>query len=232
MSAFAHKIVGSVAYFGTKLLVKSLRAKLYQHPSVNQQQQCVYGFWHDKQFTPIMLLAGFGHGKYAALVSASKDGELLASWLSKLGYHLIRGSSSRKALSGLVNLIAAAKQGYKIGIAADGPRGPRHQAKAGTAYIAYKAKIPFVPLGVAYSSKWQFDKAWDKYQLPKPFSKLVFYFGEPIYITDLSDLDVLNQQVTQAIHAADRSAQQILQGEIDNSSALAINKPFADELKA
>lgn len=223
MSAFAHKIVGSVAYFGTKLLVKSLRAKLYQHPSVNHQQQCVYGFWHDKQFTPIMLLAGFGHGKYAALVSASNDGNLLAGWLSKLGYHLVRGSSSRKALSGLVNLISAAKQGYKIGIAADGPRGPRHQAKAGAAYIAFKAKIPLVPLGVAYSSKWQFDKAWDKYQLPKPFSTLTFYFGEPIYVHDCNDLEALNQQVTEAIQLADQKAQQILQGQLDQTAVLITN---------
>ncbi len=98
-------------------------------------------FWHDKQFATITLLSKFGIEKRAGLVSASRDGDMLASWIKRLGYHVVRGSSSKKALSSLVNLLAAAKEGYSFGIAADGPRGPQFVAKSGLSFLAYKAGL-------------------------------------------------------------------------------------------
>ena len=79
----------------------------------------------------------------------------------------------------MVKLLNAAKEGYSVGIAADGPRGPRYQAKSGLAFLAYKTGIEIVPLGVAFSSKWLFKKAWDKYQFPLPFCKFPFILENP-----------------------------------------------------
>lgn len=205
--------IGVAAYCAAKLLIKTLNIKVVRHPACDPQAKYVHGFWHDKHFIPIMLITKYTPHQYAGLVSMSRDGEMLATWLKRLGYEIIRGSSSRKAISSFLKLLDALKQGYVIGIAADGPRGPRYEAKSGLSFLAYKSGLPFVPLGVATTSKWCFEKSWDKYQLPKPFGKGVLYFGEPIWINNLDDQEKINQQIADSITHADQMAQRILEGE-------------------
>lgn len=205
-------IIGTIAHYVSQLLVKSLRVTYCFHPEADPYNQYVYGFWHGMQFAPVMLMSKLGRQKQIALVSASKDGEILATWLKHVGYHVVRGSSSRKAISSLVKLITAAKQGYSVGIAADGPRGPNEEAKAGVAFVAYKSQLHFVPLGVAYSKKWQFSKSWDKYQLPHPLAKVVLYFGQPMLVADIDNIDERNNDVAAAINFAQQQAKRILEG--------------------
>lgn len=212
------RLIGTLAYYLGRILLKTLKIEVHFHPNVNPKKQYVYGFWHDKQLTPIMMLSKIGNSKQVALVSASRDGDMLATWLKRWGYHVIQGSSSRKAISSLVKLIAAAREGYTVGIAADGPRGPCYQAKAGVAYIAQRAGLQIVPLGTAYSRKWIAKNAWDKYQFPLPFSKVVFYFSQPFSFTQIDDIDQANAQVTAAINQADEQANQILKKTVKNIS--------------
>lgn len=178
------KFIGKIAYYGAVFIRKTLKLKVQYHSKAVPKKQYIFCFWHDKQFTPVMFLDKLGIEKQAAFVSASNDGEILATWLKKMHYDVVRGSSNRKAISGMVQMIKKAKQGFTIGIAADGPRGPRYHAKAGAAFVAYKSNIELVPLGIAYSKKWVFSKAWDQYQLPKFFSKVAFYFGEPVKVSE------------------------------------------------
>lgn len=208
----APAVVGFVAHYISQLLIKTLRIQYDIHPKVNIDKQYAYGFWHDKQFATITLMSEFGIEKRAGLVSASRDGDMLANWIKRLGYLVVRGSSSRKALSGLVNLLSAAKAGYSFGIAADGPRGPQFVAKSGLSFLAYKAGLEIIPIGVAYSSKWQF-KSWDRYQLPKPFARTIIYVGEPISISDAEQVDAVTQAVEQALNNADKQAQLVLEGQ-------------------
>jgi len=197
------KMVGYLAYLIGRVLLKTLRVECVFHPDFDLKQQYVYGFWHDKQFSPIMLLTKIGRLKKIALVSASQDGQIIATWLKCLGYDAIRGSSSRHGIASMVRLIAKAKKGYDVVIAADGPRGPRHRAKLGVGFIADKAKLAIVPLGVAYSKKWVFLKAWDRYQLPCPFSKVIFYFGAPL---PAPKEKLKSNTLTYAINVAERVA--------------------------
>lgn len=213
MSKLINTLIGNFAHYASQLLLKSLRVNIYCDPEIDPVGQYAYGFWHDKQFAPIMLMTTLGNRKHVGLVSTSGDGDMLSIWLKRLGYHVVRGSSSRKGMSSLVKLLAAAKEGYSIGITADGPRGPRYEAKAGLGFIASKAGLQMVPLGVAYSLKWQFEKSWDKYQLPLPFSKVIFYLGKPMTVTDISDLAGMNTLVAEGINAADKEAQLILAGQ-------------------
>lgn len=203
--------IGCTAHYAAQLLMKTLRVQMVMDPKFDPKGQYVYGFWHDKHFIPVMLISKYSE-KHAGLVSASRDGEILSSWLQRLGYEIIRGSSSRKGISGFLKLLAAIKQGYTVGIAADGPRGPRYEAKSGAAFLAYKSGLPFVALGAASSSNWCFEKSWDKYQLPRPFAKTVLYFGEPVWINDLDDQDKANKIISAAIIAADNKAKLILEG--------------------
>lgn len=211
MSVITPTFIGRFAHYVTQLLLKSLRVQVSMHPNVDPTRQYVYGFWHGKQFAPIMFLPKWGPAKHVGLVSASRDGDMLSAWLHKLGYHVIRGSSSRKAISSMVQLIGAAKEGYSMGIAADGPRGPEFVAKAGMSFLANKAKLQLVPIGVAYSKPYKF-KSWDKYQLPLPFSRAVLYFDEPITVSDISDIDSVNLEMAKLINQAEVIAQELLDG--------------------
>lgn len=203
-------LIGKIAYYGAVLLRKTLRIRVDYHPNTSRKKQYIYCFWHDKQFTPVMLFQKLGIDKQAAFVSASRDGDILAAWLKKLDYDVVRGSSNRKAVSGMVHMIRKAKQGYTIGIAADGPRGPAYEAKAGAAFVAQKSGVELVPLGVAYDKKWIFEKAWDKYQLPKFFSRVAFYFGEPIQVDKAWAQNEPEKAIKALIDAADQRALALL----------------------
>lgn len=213
MKILSPSTIGCIAHYVTQCLIKTLRVQMIMDPKFDPKAQYVYGFWHDKHLVPVMLVSRYSE-KYTGLVSASRDGDMLTAWLTRLGYDIIRGSSSRKALSGFLKLLKAIKQGYNVGIAADGPRGPAHQAKSGAAFLAYKSGLPFVALGVATSSKWCFHKSWDKYELPKPFARTVLYFGEPVWITDLSDQEQADRIISDAIDKADENAKKVLMGEV------------------
>lgn len=204
------KIIGFSAFLLSKLLNYTLSVKLIIHPDVNSTEQYIYCFWHGKQFMPVMRMRRLGNQKLVALVSASRDGEMLTTWLRSIGYKVIRGSSSRKAVSGLKKLLHFAKNGYSLGIAADGPRGPIFQAKSGAVYLAAKTGVKIVPIGTVYENAIQF-RAWDKYQLPKPFSKTVFYLGQPIavpkYITESpNDIEQYTEIMVKKLHFSEEQA--------------------------
>ena len=211
MRVISPTFIGSFAHYCSQWLVKSMRVKIVLHPNADPYQQYVYGFWHDKQLLPIVSMPKWGYCKNAGFVSTSRDGEMLATWLKLLGYEVIRGSSSKKAISGLVKLVGMLKDGYSVGIAADGPRGPRHEAKTGISFLAHKSGLKVIPLGVALGGKRIF-KSWDQYQLPYPFSKGVIYVGEPFVIDDLKNVDEVNLRVAKAINDSEQKAQMILEG--------------------
>ena len=211
MRVISPTFIGSTAHYLSQMLLKTLRYQMIVHPSIDPMKQNVYGFWHDKQFLPILVFPRWGTAKNAGFVSASRDGQMLCTWLEHLGYHVLRGSSGKKAISGLVKLVGALKEGYSVAIAADGPRGPRHEAKSGITFIAHKSGLHMVPLGVAYARAWEF-KSWDKYQLPKPFSKAIIYVGQSLPMENIDNIDEMNRLVAQAITQADENARRILAG--------------------
>lgn len=207
---FFPRLIGHIACFITRIIVKTISVKVVCHENVKITSQFVYCFWHNKQFAPVMYMGKLGNAKQVGLVSPSKDGEILAAWLKQMKYHVVRGSSSQRSISSLVKIIAMTKQGFSIGIAADGPRGPLYKAKSGAGFIAYKSGLPILPMGAAYSKKFIFDKAWDKFQFPLPFSKIVFYFGDPLFVKAKEEVGVVDEKINQSINLAERKAAEIL----------------------
>ena len=95
MARVSPKTIGTIAHLFTQALTKMVRIKIGQHSSVNTDKPAVYAFWHGTHFAPAMFVGKTLTTKAAGLVSASYDGEILATWMEKLGYDVIRGSSSR-----------------------------------------------------------------------------------------------------------------------------------------
>lgn len=207
----AKTILSLGAHGLSQLIKKTMRIHVERDPGFSGQNPYIYGFWHGSQLMTIVNMVALGNQKHAALVSASEDGDLLRPWLERLGYDLIRGSSSRKALSGLRHLIYALKEGYSVGLACDGPRGPYHQAKEGIAYLAIKTGIPIVPIGSAISRKIQF-KSWDKYELPLPFSKGAIYLGRPIKLREHDNVQLATKMIEQRLKWAHQNAHLLVAG--------------------
>lgn len=175
-----YKFYGLLVYYIIMLIKLTLKIEIIGKENMGEDKPYVLALWHNKVVATVLAL-GFIK-KRAGLASPSADGELISVPLEKLGYKMIRGSSGKDSVKGLVQLIKAVKEGYTIGTPLDGPKGPRFEAKQGMMYVAQKSGRPMVFMGAAYSKKWVLSKTWDKCQIPKPFSKVVCVISEPFYL--------------------------------------------------
>ncbi len=183
------RILGNVLLYSViNILCKTYKIQKNIPPKtleiLESRKAFVIAFWHGT------MLANWyvnRNKNITALVSPSKDGELLSKILHKWGYNLQRGSSNKSGKESLDILVEKAKSGNSIAITPDGPRGPAKEFKAGAVIIAKKGNLPLILVGVKNKNLYLFKNSWDKFELPKPFSKIVLNYSEPIYIkNDLS----------------------------------------------
>lgn len=152
-----------------------------------RNRSIIYAFWHGEQFVLIPYHRRQGIG---IMVSLSRDGEAQARLLGSLGYVPVRGSSSKRAATGLVALIHHVRKGFDAGMAVDGPRGPLHEVKPGVATLAYKSGAAIVPLRVHPTACWRLRRTWDAYFIPRPFSRVTLEYRQPVELTRDIDIDV------------------------------------------
>jgi len=127
------------------------------------------------------------------LISASRDGGLIAALVERYGYGTIRGSSSRGGASALLRLAEVFASGTHIVFTPDGPRGPVYQLGQGVIFLAQKCNAEIVPANIEYSSCWRF-KSWDRFILPRPFSRVHVIFGAPIHVKRTTDAEEFEQE--------------------------------------
>jgi lysophospholipid acyltransferase (LPLAT)-like uncharacterized protein len=137
----------------------------------------IYAHWHGDE---LMIFPLVGPYKIATMTSTSKDGELVDFAIRKMGAATSRGSSTRGGIGALKGLVRLMGQGYNASMAVDGPKGPIHQVKPGVFELSRLAKAKIVPMGAAPARAITFHKSWNKARLPKPFSRVVVWFNEPI----------------------------------------------------
>ncbi|EPR42284.1 protein of unknown function DUF374 [Desulfovibrio sp. X2] len=144
---------------------------------LDQGRRVVFVLWHDELFA----VPYYGYGKklhLTTVVSQSKDGEFLAQILNGLSICTARGSSRRGGLQALREARRFMREeGRDIVVTVDGPKGPRHKAKEGAIYLAAKENALLLPIRAHYARPHVFAKAWDRFQLPLPFSRVRLVFG-------------------------------------------------------
>ena len=146
-------------------------------------------FWHG------FMLPGwlaFRNKGAAAVVSLSKDGEILSHLLTKWGFTLVRGSSSSKGKETLDH-IAGLASGRIILMTPDGPQGPIYKFKAGAVVAAHRSDAPIYLCGIKVGAKKIFKKSWDRFCLPLPFSRIILKYSEPIYVPKDAERDSINE---------------------------------------
>ena len=143
-------------------------------------------FWHGEiLMNPFIYVKYLRHMKMALMISEHFDGELIAKTARFFGFDFVRGSSSKGAIKALKESFRLIDKGVSLAITPDGPRGPRHSVADGIVAIAQKKNLPIVACRYKASRYWQM-RSWDRFIVPKPFSKLDFYMSEPFYVTGLS----------------------------------------------
>ncbi len=136
----------------------------------------IWACWHNR-----LLAVPVGHSRFTpkrpavVLTSPSKDGAILADAMAKFGVGSVRGSSSRRGGVALRELIGAMEAGNDIGITPDGPRGPVYKLAPGVLKLAQLTGARIMPVHVRYSRYWEL-KSWDKFRIPKPFSRAEIIF--------------------------------------------------------
>lgn len=139
---------------------------------IPERKNLIVAFWHGKMIAGWLLARALVRPKTCyAVVSLSKDGTLLANALEALKFGLIRGSSSRGKAEVKSEMLRRLREGDAIAITPDGPRGARQVFKYGSVRIASETQVPILFAQIDFERKWRLEKSWDKFEIPKPFSR-------------------------------------------------------------
>ena len=160
--------------------------------------------WHQQFFSAIRYFQKYKIFKPSIMISQSGDGEVIAGVAKLTGWHPVRGSSSKNGRKALSNIIAELKETKLAAHILDGPRGPAGVVKAGAIRLAHAADAVIVPFHVTTKNAWYFN-SWDKFFLPKPFSRVSLHFGKPIKfdkVTDPASFEVQRKQLEEIMHPA------------------------------
>lgn len=176
-----------------RLVCATLRIEIVDRAGVSRPGELpgpiIMCLWHDSIFiAPAAWKKSGGRYRQASvLTSASHDGAILAKAVSVFGIGAVRGSTSRRAVAALVALRKTLRDGIDICFTPDGPRGPRRVFQAGALKLAETGGALIVPIHVDYSSAWTL-KTWDRFRIPKPFSKARFTLDTALAVPpDLSE---------------------------------------------
>lgn len=173
--------------FAASLLIRCLsltyRWRLEDRAGVataDPQRSLIWVFWHNRIFVvPKAYRRYLAERRGAVLTSASRDGAVIAATIARFGVAAVRGSSSRRGAAAMLGLIDWLRDGYDVAIVPDGPRGPRYRMGPGAVKLASLTGAAVLPIRIEYGSWWAF-RSWDRFRLPKPFTRVTIVF-EPLY---------------------------------------------------
>lgn len=160
--------------------------------------------WHNRLILlPELLYQNAGQFTYCALISRSRDGELV----SILAHSYANGRTLRVAHharhQALTSMILRLKtQNDVMVITPDGPRGPKYKVKPGIVVAAQEAKASIIPVSWTADRLWRLN-SWDRMQIPKPFSRIQVVFGEPLIITGSEQLETSTEMLANTLHDLD-----------------------------
>jgi lysophospholipid acyltransferase (LPLAT)-like uncharacterized protein len=201
-------IVGTVpglVAFLLRVLNRTLRYETVVEPGAEPATPPalqVWCFWH----RCLIPCACYFHGKFkpAVLISNSFDGELIARTIERLGFLTARGSSTRSGGSGLWALAKAVGRGNPAVFTADGPRGPVYKVKPGAIKLA---QITGYSIGIFYAHPqhaWQL-RSWDRFLIPKPFSRVAISWGRHVEVPQTEDPAVMEAKRLEVEDALERA---------------------------
>jgi lysophospholipid acyltransferase (LPLAT)-like uncharacterized protein len=203
-----YQVVGWIAAMLLLLWRWSIRFSYINDPRPALRKQgkgAAIGFLHAHQIAGVM---GVDDSHVRVMVSQSRDGDLLTPSLRCRGISYARGSTrkngvdkgGRAALAKLAECVA--ESGFGL-LAVDGPQGPRNIAQRGVAILAVEFDVPILPVIIVPSRRLILSRTWDRMQIPLPFTRITFHWGEPI-LPDGRSIEELRALTADALRELER----------------------------
>jgi lysophospholipid acyltransferase (LPLAT)-like uncharacterized protein len=208
------KILRLASWLGARVVRGWVGTVCYRYRSVGPQllnnldrlsRNFLFAFWHENMLLPACHYSGDG---VRVLISTHSDGQLIADIVHRLGLQTVRGSTTRRGTEALRQLRRLCRESHIV-ITPDGPRGPRRVLQPGIVYLAAKTGMPIVPVAFGYSHAWR-AKSWDRFAVPRPFSRGVCVTTPPLIVPRSAtpdDIEPYRREVEEAMHDADRLAE-------------------------
>ncbi|VTS01912.1 lysophospholipid acyltransferase family protein [Tuwongella immobilis] len=137
----------------------------------------LYAFWHENILLPA---SQYARPDIHVLISQHADGQLITKICKRLGFSVVNGSTTRGGVKAFREMVSISETSH-LAITPDGPRGPRRIVQPGVVMLAARTGLPIVTMGIAYAAAWR-AKSWDRFAMPKPFSRAHLVTGELIHV--------------------------------------------------
>jgi len=148
----------------------------------------ILAFWHGRLM--MIPMAWQRLAPMHMLISAHRDGRIIADAVTYFGVRSIAGSTTRGGSAALRTMVRRLGAGDCVGITPDGPRGPAMTASIGLVNLARLAGVPIVPIVFA-TSRRRVLATWDRFCFALPFGRGVYIWGEPIEVAGALGADGL-----------------------------------------
>ena len=168
--------------------------------------KAIAALWHQRIGLVLTYAGGFSEFSPVAMVSQSRDGDLIADLCRLLNFRPVRGSSSRGGREALAAMVAELSVQRAAVHAVDGPQGPRGIIKSGLIRMAQLSGVPIAPLTISVNRAWIL-KSWDRFLIPKPFSTIVVHWDNLIPVPETLD-DIAFETVRREIEKRMRENQE------------------------
>jgi lysophospholipid acyltransferase (LPLAT)-like uncharacterized protein len=187
------RAIGSTGAALVRQLGRSLTYHFrYNDPAVDPEvaretgERYIYAFFHEVMLFPAYY---WNWPEMHILISEHRDGELITQVISRLGFTVVRGSTTRGGVRALREMSLRIDRGH-LCVTPDGPRGPRRSVGQGVAYLGSRTGLPIVGAGMAFKKPWR-AKSWDRFCVPRPFSAAACVVPAPVAVPSGADRDTI-----------------------------------------
>lgn len=188
-------VIAWAAYWLIRLLGPTLRVEVVGvHNAMqirNEGEPGIGAFWHRCILSAAWIWRDRG---IVVLNTVNFDGQWTRRVIERLGFGTAQGSSSRGAVEGLAAMAQSLEAGHHVAFTIDGPRGPRYVAKPGPVILARRAGRPISVFHIGVDMAHTFQKSWDLFQIPHPFSRVVMFVAPPIWVPTDADGDMMKSK--------------------------------------
>ena len=130
----------------------------------------IVAIWHQRILLVVSYAWRFREFTPAAMISQSRDWDLIADVSRRLNFRPVRGSGSRGGREALAAMVAELSAHPMAVHAVDGPQGSRGLIKAGIIRMVQLSGTPIIPVYISVNRAWIL-RSWDRFLIPNPSAR-------------------------------------------------------------
>lgn len=209
-------LIGRIGAFFLHLLALTWRSDASQLTKIDSQivagVPVIAVFWHSSYLSLFALASG---RPVTVFTSRSFRGKVIASICCAFGYAPSLLPPGRQGYNHMRKVLSEKQENARhsalIGIAVDGPLGPRHTVKPGALHMAARIGAVVMPISVTSHPNWTIKQRWDRFKIPLPFARVTLRVGSSIHVpktfgSDHDGVVQLRQRVHDQLNGKDVSA--------------------------